>query len=348
MGGLTLDTLQTTLDTLKDKVIEITVHFTGMDEEAEEAKVKLEEILSLINDLALGVEALQSVLNNFPDISGLFDGVDYTGPKEEFAKVAAEIFGLFNNVKLVTEGLTNFTTTFETMEKTLREIDKVGLAETSKAWVTVFSQLEKALLPLAGLFLELDVHLKGIVVYAEASEQSFEKFSDSIKNIEPDLKKFQEQISTSEASLKSVNQYLWTSAEGMAALNKGMAESKEPFEIIIESSGAIVELKEDFCKSIEEMGKKIKEANPYLSDASEYMNWLLTPLNTIVANKLFDAMATGLGNFAKKVSDSESNLEKLRTKMKDTADNAEKLLEKLQALTAQTWTINVVYKETKS
>ena len=62
---------------------------------------------------------------------------------------------------------------------------------------------------------------------------------------------------------------------------------------------------------------------------------------------MFDSVATGIDAVAQKTKDAEYYLSKLCTYLKDSAEYAKNLKERLEALTSKTWTIHVVYKETK-
>jgi len=344
---LVLDSLKDEIAALKDKVVEINVVFTGLEESAE-AVAQLEKILAVINDLELGVTALNKVMQNLPDFGVMFDDVDFTGPSEEFAKVAIVVISLFNGLQQVSLEIETFAKAFENMEKMLTEIDKVALDESSKAWVSAFDVLTRAMEPLGNLFFQLSLSLSIIVSQANASEEAFEIFTNSISDSKADLEEFQEKVVKTETSLENISTYLFSSADGLEKLNTNMSESEEPFKAFVESSKAIIDQNKDFTKALKEITDKFKAVNPNIATAALNFANLLLPINAMYSNKMFEKLAKDLGGFSQKISDSQYNLEKLRDKMTKTADASEKLLTKLEALTKKTWNIDVVYTETKN
>ena len=336
MGYQALNELQTVIDALRDRVIKISLEFEGI-ENAESSLEVLDRLLAVIENIALGITALQTVIDDFPDVSGIFDGVDYETANTQFVNVTTSIIALHSNLNVLNTNLETFDTVFKEFQKGMREFDSAGLSKTVQALTEGFAQTQDSLIPLLAIFSNL----------AAAIDQIITTFATGLSNTQKAVEDYSGVIALLKTDLQNIMGTLSESTTKATEFATAISESPQHLEAFKESANGLIEIKEDLADTFSELKDKLVETNPHLLLAAVNFNNMLLPLNAIVSNKMISGVASQIGTLSEKIRDTSYYMDSLVEKLKKMSEHTGKLKENLEGLTSKTWTINVVYKETK-
>jgi chromosome segregation ATPase len=346
MGYQALNELQTVIDALRDRVIKISLEFEGI-ENAETSLEVLDRLLAVIENIALGITALQTVLDDFPDVSGIFDGVDYETANTQFVNVTTSIIALHSNLNILNTNLEAFDTVFKEFQKGMREFDSAGLSKTVQALTEGFAQTQGSLIPLLAIFSNLAAAIDQIITTTQSSEEPLSTFATGLSNTQKAVEDYSGVIASLKTDLQNIMGTLSESATKATEFATAISESPQHLEAFKESANGLIEIKEDLVDTFSELKDKLVEANPHLLLAAVNFNNMLLPLNAIVSNKMISGVASQIGTLSEKIRDTSFYMDNLVEKLKKMSEHTGKLKENLEGLTSKTWTINVVYKETK-
>lgn len=346
MGYQALNELQTVIDALRDRVIKISLEFEGI-ENAETSLEVLDRLLAVIENIALGITALQTVIDDFPDVSGIFDGVDYETANTQFVNVTTSIIALHSNLNVLNTNLEAFDTVFKEFQKGMREFDSEGLSKTVQALTEGFAQTQDSLIPLLAIFSNLAAAIDQIITTMQSSEEPLSTFATGLSNTQEAVEDYSGVIASLKTDLQNIMGTLSESTTKATEFATAISESPQYLEAFKESAAGLIEIKEDFIETLSEVKDKLVAANPHLLLASVNFNNMLLPLNAIVNNKMISGVASQIGTLSEKIRDTSSYMDNLVEKLRKMSEHTNALKANLEALTKQTWTINVVYKETK-
>ncbi len=346
MGYQALNELQTVIDALRDRVIKISLEFEGI-ENAESSLEVLDRLLAVIENIALGITALQTVIDDFPDVSGIFDGVDYETANTQFVNVTTSIIALHSNLNVLNTNLETFDTVFKEFQKGMREFDSAGLSKTVQALTESFAQTQGSLIPLLAIFSNLAAAIDQIITTMQSSEEPLSTFATGLSNTQKAIEDYSGVIASLKTDLQNIIGTLSESTikatEFATAISESTTKATEFATAILESPQYL----EAFKESANGLTETLVEANPHLSLAAVNFNNMLLPLNAIESNKMISGVASQIGTLSEKIRDTSSYMDNLVEKLRKMSEHTGKLKENLEALTSKTWTINVVYNETK-
>jgi len=346
MGYQALNELQTVIDALRDRVIKISLEFEGI-ENAESSLEVLDRLLAVIENIALGITALQTVIDDFPDVSGIFDGVDYETANTQFVNVTTSIIALHSNLNVLNTNLETFDTVFKEFQKGMREFDSAGLSKTVQALTESFAQTQGSLIPLLAIFSNLAAAIDQIITTMQSSEEPLSTFATGLSNTQEAVEDYSGVIASLKTDLQNIMGTLSESTikatEFATAISESTTKATEFATAILESPQYL----EAFKESANGLTETLVEANPHLSLAAVNFNNMLLPLNAIESNKMISGVASQIGTLSEKIRDTSSYMDNLVEKLRKMSEHTGKLKENLEALTSKTWTINVVYNETK-
>jgi len=346
MGYQALNELQTVIDALRDRVIKISLEFEGI-ENAESSLEVLDRLLAVIENIALGITALQTVIDDFPDVSGIFDGVDYETANTQFVNVTTSIIALHSNLNVLNTNLETFDTVFKEFQKGMREFDSAGLSKTVQALTESFAQTQGSLIPLLAIFSNLAAAIDQIITTMKNSEKPLSTFATGLSNTQKAVEDYSGVIASLKTDLQNIMGTLSESTTKATEFATAISESPQYLESFKESANGLIGIKEDFVETLSEVKDKLVAANPHLLLASVNFNNMLLPLNAIVSNKMISGVASQIGTLSEKIRDTSYYMDNLVEKLRKMSEHTNALKANLEALTKQTWTINVVYKETK-
>ena len=346
MGYQALNELQTVIDALRDRVIKISLEFEGI-ENAESSLEVLDRLLAVIENIALGITALQTVIDDFPDVSGIFDGVDYETANTQFVNVTTSIIALHSNLNVLNTNLETFDTVFKEFQKGMREFDSAGLSKTVQVLTESFAQTQDSLIPLLAIFSNLAAAIDQIITTMQSSEEPLSTFATGLSNTQEAVEDYSGVIASLKTDLQNIMGTLSESTikatEFATAISESTTKATEFATAILESPQYL----EAFKESANGLTETLVEANPHLSLAAVNFNNMLLPLNAIESNKMISGVASQIGTLSEKIRDTSSYMDNLVEKLRKMSEHTGKLKENLEALTSKTWTINVVYNETK-